>query len=1209
MKSKAVIVLFWVVAAWRAVGAESGLPVRDFAVRTWSRAQGLPDDSVTAILQTRDGFLWVGTTTKLVRFDGVKFTEFPLPLADTNAPARIASLCEDAAGKLWIGTQQDGLFCLDEAGVVAYGKDSGLVDDNVTSLSADAQGRVWIGTRAGLSRWDGRSFSSFTARDGLEDTSVIGVHVARSGVVWITTRSGMYQFKDNPPAQGPDATGRITPFQFETDSQGRRPEYLGAYEDRRGNLWAYGDTYLINLSVKLRHNHLRGVDATRIWSLCEGRDGRLWIGTGGRELVCFDDNNFQTVTVNELDRANEVRAICEDREGNLWLGTSGGGLIELLPQPVQVLRAEQGLPPGAATCLASDASGRIFAGFEAGGLYAGDAGRFERFAPTSTDDAQNLIAAVVVATDETLWIATRGNGLFGVRGGRKVHFTTINGLSHNSIPALCTTTDGAVWAGTGAGKLHRIKPSGIATRAAGGDSAGTVIPPGEQREIISYGKEHGLPGTPVTALLASRDGTIWLGTEDGQVWRQSHPFQTDEETARFVLVHRITATSGQSVTALYEDPGGHVWIGTAAAGLACWTGLRGAVVGAPGEAAQRCPSWSVQNGLPDDSIYGVLVDADGDLWVACGRGVFRSPRDSVQSALVKGEPLRCKMMFVPPSAEFQFPSPEFGGVRALQAHDGRLWFATSDGLVRVDRSGPDLSRLISPPVYLENIHVNGRPWEADALRRVTIDAMRNVTTPDTQHPSLSRLAILSPGARGRAGRLAAVSTDVNAPAIRFPTDVQSVEFEFTAPSFVAPERLNFRYKLEGQDQDWVEAGTERRARYGRLGYGNYRFRVAVSEGTSDPQSDLQSPDSRLVSPVWNEAEEVFAFTVPTPLWRAPVALGFYVLTAAGMVAGLARLVSTRRLRTHLARLEQQRVVERERMRIAQDMHDDIGSKLTKISFLSERAKMELGKEEPANEGNGETATAADAPTRRLAGSPPAVAAQIESIATTSRELLQTLDEIVWAVNPRNDSLEHLAAYLSHYAAEYFQNTEVQCEMRLPRDLPHVPLSAELRHNLFLAFEEVLNNALKHSGATKVSVEMALTGEVEGDANQGDEGHVTSDRKGGFMPRGTRHLSPFGQTGFQIKVSDNGRGFDVAAALAERPPSAARRGGNGLLNMRQRLSVVGGECVVRSTKEGDGGKSHGARETQDVSPAPRHRSPFRTTVILRIPLGNSAKNKL
>ena len=149
-----------------------------------------------------------------------------------------------------------------------------------------------------------------------------------------------------------------------------------------------------------------------------------------------------------------------------------------------------------------------------------------------------------------------------------------------------------------------------------------------------------------------------------------------------------------------------------------------------------------------------------------------------------------------------------------------------------------------------------------------------------------------------------------------------------------------------------------------------------------------------------------------------------------LVVGTARLVSNRRLRQRLAVLAQQQAMERERMRIAQDMHDEIGSKLTKISFMSERAKGELQGQEP-------------------------VARKLNSIANTSRDLLQSLDEIVWAVNPHNDTLEHLAAYLGHYATEYLQNTAVDCELHIPQGLPHHPLSAEARHNLFLAFEEAL----------------------------------------------------------------------------------------------------------------------------------------------------------
>jgi signal transduction histidine kinase len=199
------------------------------------------------------------------------------------------------------------------------------------------------------------------------------------------------------------------------------------------------------------------------------------------------------------------------------------------------------------------------------------------------------------------------------------------------------------------------------------------------------------------------------------------------------------------------------------------------------------------------------------------------------------------------------------------------------------------------------------------------------------------------------------------------------------------------------------------------------------------------------------------------------------------------------------------------MRIAQDMHDEIGSKLTKISYMSERAIGELQGQEP-------------------------VARKLDSIALTSRDLLQSLDEIVWAVNPHNDTLEHLAAYLGHYATEYLQNTAVECELHIPQGLPHHPLSAETRHNLFLAFEEALNNALKHGRATRIRVDM----------------RIAPGR-------------------FEIQVEDNGCGFDAATMMSARHDPGTvtgKRIGNGLRNLQQRLAVTGGHCHVRS-KPGEG----------------------------------------
>jgi ligand-binding sensor domain-containing protein/signal transduction histidine kinase len=978
--------------AFRAGGADSSLIEPAEAMRVWHTADGLPSDSVAAIVQTHDGFLWVGTAAGLVRFDGLKFTRMPLRNA-TNRPARVTSLCEDSHDYLWIGSQQDGLFELEQGKIRHFTTNQGLLDDHITSLAADANGDVWIGCQSGLNLWTGSHFQSFTTNDGLPDKFVSGVDVARSGTVWITTRVGMCRF----------INGRIKPYVFRTESEGRSPEYLGVYEDRRGNLWAFGDTYLINLSEGKRLNYFRGSEpgSVRIWSLCEGQDGRLWIGTSGGGLFCFEDNRFQPLILGENRRPYDVRAICEDQEGNLWLGTSGGGLMQLRTQSVHLVQAGQGLPASPPTALASDASGRIYVALQQGGLFVGDSGRFDRFGDNGWE-AQNFISSLCVARDGTVWAGTLGNGLYGLRNRRSIHLTTADGLADDTILTVCSDAEGNVWAGTSAGIVDRLT----------GNS------------LTSFDVTKGLPSSPVTAMIPSAAGGLWLGTQDGQILR--------EIRGKFKIT-KAKIPGQHAVLALHEGERGRLWIGTDGGGLSCLTG--GIVL-----------NWNTSNGLPNDIVGGVVEDDGRNLWLATGAGIYRVNRDDLRKSFDHSHtPLACEWVS---DARTAPESAMVLGGRAALAPDGALWFGTSEGVLSVDARH---SKIVPAafPVYLENVAFNSQP-----------------------PVSLLRGSIWSPTNKDRAP-------------FRAPVDVRSMEIHFTALNFTAPGELQFRHKLEGDNSDWVYDGHARSALYGRLPYGHYRFRVAVRDGDGK----------------WREAAQTFAFVVPTPIYFQTWALGLYVLAAVALIAGIVRMVSHRRLRAALVRLEQQQSLERERMRIARDMHDEMGSKLTKISFLSEHARMDVKSAGPYAE-------------------------KIEAIAQTSRDLLKTMDEIVWVVNPRNDTLENLTTYLSGYAVEYFQNTRVECELRLPGEIPHYPLSSDTRHNLFLTFEEALNNVLKHSAATKVKVEMTVN-----------------------------------TLEFELKVVDNGRGFETPAAVNGQTPGG--RGGNGLINMRQRLTTVGGDCLVSS----------------------------------------------
>ena len=989
-------------AGWPAFvrAAAPRLLPQDLSVQVWTKQQGLPDNSVTAVLQSRDGYLWVGTSGGLARFDGVRFVPIAPVTRRTNESILVTALCEDSAGRLWIGTQGEGLFVFADASLTRFQAEPNALGDTINSIAEDGAGNLWLGTPSGLNRLEKKRLTRYSTKDGLPGDFVSNVHVARSGTVWITTRGGMCQFKN----------GQIFPFPFQTDSPGRNPESLGVYEDRTGNLWAFGDTYLVNITEGKHLNHFGGgenLSSLRIWSLCEGRQGELWIGTSGKGLYCFTDDKFQPITLRNGGLASDVRALCEDREGNLWLGTYGGGLVRLQPRNVHVLDAGVGLPNRPAVCLGLDPQRRAWIGFDRGGLFVGMADKFDRLAGEAAPELQNLVSSIAPAPDSGLWVGTPGAGVYRVGDGRAIHYGTADGLTDDMVLSVAVDAGHAVWVGTFSGGLNRI---------AGG-------------AITNFGAEAGLPVQPITAILPASHGALWLGYGDGAVVRG--------EAGTFKTILEPTVLGGKAIRAMQEDAAGRIWLGTAGGNLAC------VVTG-------RYLNWNLGLGTADDSIVGILADADGDLWLGTSRAIYHAVQSDIKAALAGQAAIHFQLVYEADATPSVATAHGWPG--AMKSADGKLWFAMAGGVVTLDprRSLVDLTPL---PVLVEEVVVNGSPFP------------------------------------GNPAQPAGSAADRGQAPVRLPSDLRSLEIQFTALNFSVPEKIRFRHRLDGFDPDWVDGGTERGVHYGRLPYGSYTFRVQA--GSAD---------------LWGAEGAAFNFLIPPPVWLTEWAMALYLVTAVSLVAAIARLVSNRRLRRRLAVYAQQQAMERERMRIAQDMHDEIGSKLTKISFMSERAKGELQGQEP-------------------------VARKLEAIALTSRDLLQSLDEIVWAVNPHNDTLEHLAAYLGHYATEYLQNTAVECELHIPQGLPHHPLSAETRHNLFLAFEEALNNALKHGRASRIRVDMRD-----------------------------------GSGRFEINIEDNGCGFDAEAVMSANQDPAALTGkriGHGLPNLQQRLAETGGHCSIRS----------------------------------------------
>ncbi len=338
-------------------------------------------------------------------------------------------------------------------------------------------------------------------------------------------------------------------------------------------------------------------------------------------------------------------------------------------------------------------------------------------------------------------------------------------------------------------------------------------------------------------------------------------------------------------------------------------------------------------------------------------------------------------------------------------------------------------------------------------------------------------------------------------------DHARLEFGFSGLSFAAPNKVRFKYLLEGIDRDWIDAGGKRSAFYSRLPAGTYRIRVVACNNDG----------------VWNNDGAVLAFTVAPFFWQTWWFGGVALVTAVTGIAGVARSFTRRRMQRKIEALQREHEIERERARIAQDIHDDIGASLSRIAMLSQPARSDLAAPERAG-------------------------AMLARIYTTAIEVTRSLDEIVWAVDPRHDTLDSLVDYMAKFAQKFLAASGLRCRLDLPVQVPAWPLSAEVRHNLFLAFKEALNNAFKHAGATEVRLAFRL------------------------FPHA-----------FVLELHDNGQGF--APSGPEAPERVAS--GHGLTNMRERLARIGGRCEISS---GPGGTTVSFTVEIETAGHPRFRAP-------------------
>jgi signal transduction histidine kinase len=567
-------------------------------------------------------------------------------------------------------------------------------------------------------------------------------------------------------------------------------------------------------------------------------------------------------------------------------------------------------------------------------------------------------------------------------------------LAGLNVISLAEDRDGGVWAGTREGEVWRHWQGNWVT-------------------VTNYSQPH-----PITAIVQDTDGAIWIGTEGGGLCRFK-----EEGRSHFGKGGRLLS---DWIRTLYLDPQGALWIGTAGGGLSRWRD-------------DRMATFTTREGLPDNTISQILEDDLGRLWLGSNRGIACVSKRELEE-LAAG-----KIAVVYPQVYGRaegMPSEECTGgfhPAGLKTKSGRLCFSTLKGIVAADPRA-QTADAPAPTVVLEETLVDGVVVDVKRPPPVTADR-------ESQNRGISTAGM----------------------EIRIGPGKHRLELRYTGMSFSAPERVRFRYRLEGLDTDWVEAGARRAAFYNYVPPGQYRFRVIAcsTEG------------------IWNETGASLVLIVMPHFWQAWWFIALAALGLLGTLGGAVRLVEKRKHQRRLKQIEQERALERERARIAQDLHDDLGSSLTRISLLSDLARTD--KDNPAQ-----------------------VEAHAQKIFQSASQTVRALEEIVWALRPGSDSLQSLVEYIAHFANELFEGDHTRCRLDLPHDLPAHSLPPEMRHNIFLVVKEALTNALKHARAREVRVQAKASART-----------------------------------LEIVVQDDGQGFDAQAL----PPMPGKRHGLGNMRRR------------------------------------------------------------
>jgi len=1003
--------------------------------------------------------------------------------------------------------------------IKTYTTADGLARNRINRIVQDSHGFLWFCTAEGLSRFDGYKFTNYTTDQGLPSLSINDLLETRGGQYWIASDDGVCRFnpilsaqaksnfKDGKPSLRKNAAPE-TEAMFATyrpsDLQKQRVVSV-LIEDRAGAIWCgtYGGLCRLeeaNSGVRFHFIDLgmptEIYDDTVVTAIVEDREGILWVGAGSGLYRLRPDGRVSHYTTRNGLPINSVSALLEDRKGRLWVGTKDG-LCQIItesdgePIITRVYTTKDGLPlSNRIESLFQSSDGKLWVGVFGGlSMFTGNANQDSQILRSYTSE-QGLsdygILALAEDRDGNLWIGTESGGAIKLARSGFTSYNEADGLSNTRIASIIEDQAGelCVMSTTKTNKfIHRFDgtrfntvrpnvPKAITDFGWGWnqitfqDHTGewwvvtgkglyrfpkvtSVEQLGNAHPKAVYTGRNGLVGDEIFRLYEDSRGDIWIvnasATEHGLTrWeRATETFHNySEEDGLPPLISSL-------ITAFCEDASGTLWIATNGSGVARYS-------------EGRFTSFTRSDGVPAGWIRALYLDHAGRLWIAASQGGLSRIDDTKAD----------HPHFVTYTTADGLSSNDLWGVTEDQW--GRIYIGTGRGVDRLDTTTGYIKQYTTADGLAKgDIQVVFRDRTGALWFGTSLGLSRLLPEPD---PPPSPPAILVSGLRiaGITQRISELG-ETNVPKLELAPNQNQVEIDFVGLGFGTGEALKYQYMLEGADRDWNVPADQRSINYANLSPGTYRFMVRAVSADGIVSKSPATVSFRIIPPVWQR---------------------WWFVTLAGMLVGLT-IYATYRYR--VARLLE---LERVRTRIATDLHDDIGSGLSRVAILSEVIKQQMG-----------------------AGAEQFVPA-LSEIAESARSLVGSMRDIVWAIDPRRDDLSNVIIRIQQFASDVLESRNIEWDFQAPPELEKIKLDSEQRRHLFLIFKEAINNIARHADCKCVSLNISVAHNL-----------------------------------IVAEIRDDGRGF---AAPQNAHASTNGRGGHGLENMRSRVVELGGHLSIDST---------------------------------------------